>query len=92
MAKTNEAARGIFAPNPSRQDSKASTTNNIARSILETEAKQREAKTARLRALRLKMEAEAPPLPAKPAPKKRAAKAGAANTGAKATPKAKAKA
>ena len=65
MAKTNEAARGIFAPNPSRQDSKASTTNNIARSILETEAKQREAKTARLRELRLKAEADAPP----PAPK-----------------------
>jgi hypothetical protein len=89
MAKTNEAARGIFAPNPSRQDSKASTTNNIARSILETEAKQREAKTARLRALRLKMEAEAPPPPpkaAKAAPKKRATK-----PAAKATPKATAK-
>jgi hypothetical protein len=87
MAKTNEAVRGIFAPNPSRQDSKASTTNNIARSILETEAKQREAKTARLRALRLKMEAEAPPPPPKPAPKKRAAK-----PAAKAAPKVKAKA
>jgi hypothetical protein len=76
MAKTIEA-RGIFAPNPSRQDSKASTTNNVARSILDTEAKQREAKTARLRALRLKKEAEAPPPPpkaAKPAPKKRATK------------------
>ena len=72
MAKTIEA-RGIFAPNPSRQDSKATTTNSVARSILETEAKQREAKTARLRALRLKMEAEAPPpepKPAKPARKR----------------------
>jgi hypothetical protein len=77
MAKTIEA-RGVFAPNPSRQDSKAQTTNSVARSILETEAKQREAKTARLRALRLKMEAEAPPAPvkaAKPATKKRATKA-----------------
>jgi hypothetical protein len=76
MAKTIEA-RGIFAPNPSRQDSKATTTTNVARSILEAEVKQREAKTARLRAARLKMEAEAPPAPvkaAKPA-KKRAAKA-----------------
>jgi hypothetical protein len=76
MAKTIEA-RGIFAPNPSRQDSKATTTNSVARSILETEAKQREAKTARLRALRLKMEAEAPPpepKAAKPA-RKRATKA-----------------
>ena len=69
MAKTIET-RGIFAPNPSRQDSKASTTSNVARSILETEAKQREAKTARLRELRLKKEAEAvppPPKAAKPA-------------------------
>lgn len=82
MAKTIEA-RGVFAPNPSRQDSKAHTTNSVARSILETEVKQREAKTARLRALRLKMEAEAVPAPAKakvaktakPAAKKRATKA-----------------
>ena len=64
MAKTTEA-RGIFAPNPSRQDSKASTTTNVARAILETEVKQREAKTARLRELRLKKEAEARPPPPK---------------------------
>jgi len=64
MPKTIEA-RGVFAPTPSRQDSKANTTSTVARAILETEVKQREAKTARLRALRLKMEAEAPP----PAPK-----------------------
>ena len=98
MAKTIEA-RGIFAPNPSRQDSKANTTSSVARAILETEVKQREAKTARLRALRLKMEAETPPPPpkaAKPAPKKRATKATttppatAKKATAKATPKAKA--
>ena len=64
MAKTTEA-RGIFAPNPSRQDSKATTTSNVARAILETEVKQREAKTARLRELRLKKEAETVPPPAK---------------------------
>lgn len=64
MAKTIEQ-RGIFAPSPSKQDSKASTTSNVARAILDTETKQREAKTARLRALRLKMEAEAPPPPPK---------------------------
>lgn len=64
MAKSLEA-RGIFAPNPSRQDSKANTTTSVARSILEAETKQREAKTARLRELRLKMEAEAPPPPPK---------------------------
>lgn len=76
MAKTIEA-RGVFSPTPSRQDSKAQTTNSVARSILETEVRQREAKTARLRALRLKMEAEAQPAApkaAKPA-KKRATKA-----------------
>lgn len=76
MAKSI-AAPGVFSPTVSRQDSKANTTNVVARSILETEARQRDAKTARLRALRLKMEAEAPPpLPkaAKPA-KKRVAKA-----------------
>ena len=98
MAKTIEA-RGIFAPNPSRQDSKASTTSSVARAILETEVKQREAKTARLRALRLKKEAETPPPPpkaAKPAAKKRAVKATATppatakKATAKATPKAKA--
>ena len=96
MAKTIEA-RGIFAPNPSRQDSKASTTSSVARAILETEVKQREAKTARLRALRLKKEAETPPPPpkaVKPAPKKRATKATATPKAAtaKATPKKSAKA
>src|SRR5688572_6785356 len=97
MAKTIEA-RGIFAPTPSRQDSKASITNSVARSILETEAKQREAKTARLRALRLKKEAETPPPPpkaAKPAPRKRAIKAtakAAPRASAKVTAKAAAKA
>jgi hypothetical protein len=76
MPKTIEA-RGVFAPNPSRQDSKANTTTSVARAILETEVKQREAKTARLRELRLKKEAETaqePPKAAKPA-KKRVAKA-----------------
>jgi hypothetical protein len=73
MAKTI-AAPGVFSPPVSRQDSKANTTNIVARSILETEVKQREAKTARLRALRLKMEAEAaPPLPKAAKPAKRAA-------------------
>lgn len=76
MPKTIEA-RGVFAPTPSRQDSKANTTTSVARAILETEVKQREAKTARLRELRLKMEAETQPEPVKatkPA-KKRAVKA-----------------
>jgi hypothetical protein len=79
MAKSVEI-RGVFGPNPSRQDSKANTTTNVARSILDAETKQREAKTARLRELRLKKEAEAeaaapPKAAAKPARKKRAVKA-----------------
>jgi hypothetical protein len=64
VIKSNEA-RSVFAPSPSRQESKASTTNSIARGIMETETRHREAKTARLRAMRLKAEADAPP----PAPK-----------------------
>lgn len=77
MTRTT-AAQGVFAPNPSRLDSKAKTTDSVARSILESEAKEREAKTARLRALRLKKEAETPIEPPKAAArpaKKRAAKA-----------------
>lgn len=72
------AIGGVFAPNPSRQESKASTTTSVARGILETEAKQREAKTARLRAARLKAEAEAPPPEPKPAKPAKAKKAAAA--------------
>ncbi|MBL8577044.1 MAG: hypothetical protein JNK47_07450 [Mesorhizobium sp.] len=60
MANSTEAKR-IFAPAPSKQDSKANTTTSVARSILDAETKQREAKTARLRELRLKKEAEAAP-------------------------------
>ncbi|MEQ1944008.1 hypothetical protein ABMA32_16460 [Mesorhizobium sp. VNQ89] len=68
MASSTEARR-IFAPVPSKQDSKANTTTSVARSILDAETKQREAKTARLRELRLKQEAEAPPVEVKPAKK-----------------------
>ncbi len=60
MANSTEAKR-IFAPTPSKQDSKANTTTSVARSILDAETKQREAKTARLRELRLKQEAEGTP-------------------------------
>jgi hypothetical protein len=74
MPSSTEARR-IFAPVPSKQDSKASTTTSVARSILDAETKQREAKTARLRALRLKQEADAPPAEVKPAKKPTKAKA-----------------
>lgn len=63
--------QGLFAPNPSKQESKAQLTNSIAKSIVDAEATSREAKTARLRALRLKQETETPPQPAKAPAKKR---------------------
>ncbi len=73
MSNSTEARR-IFAPAPSKQDSKANTTTSVARSILDAETKQREAKTARLRELRLKKEADAPAAEAKPAKKPARAK------------------
>ena len=62
MAKQPEIPAGVFAPRPSRQESKADTTTSVARSILEAETKARDAKTAKLRALRLAREAEAEPV------------------------------
>ena len=68
MSKTM-AQVGVFKPN--KQELKAQTTDSAARAILDGEAAKREAKTARLRAARLKMEAEAPP--PEPVVKKKAA-------------------
>jgi hypothetical protein len=65
MAKRTEVPAGMFAPKASRQETKADATTTVARSILQAEAKARDAKTAKLRALRLAMEAEAPPAPPK---------------------------
>lgn len=62
---------GVLAPLPNRAESKANTTDAVFRSIVSAEAAAREAKTERLRQLRLKREAEAAP---EPAPKKRAAR------------------
>ena len=61
MAKQPEIPAGVFAPRPSRQESKADATTNVARSILAAESKARDAKTAKLRALRLAKEAVAEP-------------------------------
>lgn len=52
----------VFKPN--KQESKARTTDNAARAIIDQEAAAREAKTAKLRAARLAMEAEAESAPA----------------------------
>jgi hypothetical protein len=46
----------LFKPKPSKSESKADTTTNIARAILDDEATRREVKTAKLRAARLAME------------------------------------
>lgn len=72
MANRTEVPAGIFAPKPSRQESKADATTSVARSILQAEEKARDAKTAKLRALRLAREAEAAPVPDKPKGKGRA--------------------
>lgn len=53
---TNMAAISAFKP--SKQESKAQTTDAAARAISDAEAAKREAKTLRLRAARLKAEAE----------------------------------
>jgi hypothetical protein len=71
MAKRTEVPAGMFAPKPSRQETKADATTSVARSILQAETKARDAKTAKLRALRLAQEAQAEAAPAKPKAKAR---------------------
>lgn len=51
----------LFRPGVPKARTKADTTNSIARTIIETDAVTREAKTARLRQARLIMEAQQPP-------------------------------
>lgn len=51
---------GVFAPKATGAESKLQTTNSVVRTILDAEVKARDAKTARLRQLRLQREAEAP--------------------------------
>lgn len=58
-----------------RREARADETTVAARSILNAEASAREAKTARLRAARLKAEAETPVI-VTPAKRKRATKKG----------------
>jgi len=63
--------QGLFAPNLSRQESKAQITHSASKSIVDAEAMARDAKTARLKALRLKQEAETPAQLVKSPAKKR---------------------
>ena len=72
MAKKPEIPAGMYAPRPSRQESRADSTTSAARSILEAEVKARDAKTARLRALRLAQEAVAEPVEPKKRPARKA--------------------
>jgi len=70
MAKS-AAPAGIFTQKPSGSESKQQTTNSAARAILAAEVRARDAKTVRLRELRLQREADAPvDVPAAPKPKK----------------------
>ncbi len=46
-------AEGLFKPPESRSETKAATTNHAARAILAAEAATRDAKTKKLRTLRL---------------------------------------
>lgn len=54
-------ANAVFKPKPSRQEAKADSTARIAQAIIDGEAAARDAKTARLRALRLANEATSEP-------------------------------
>ena len=58
MAKT-EAPAGLFVAKASGAESRHHTTNVAARAIMAAETREREAKTARLKALRMPKEAEA---------------------------------
>lgn len=61
--------QNLFRPARSKAESKADTTNNAARAIIDDEAARREAKTAKLRQARLEQEAAAE-TEAKPAARK----------------------
>lgn len=70
MSETS-AMETFIKPKRTSPDSKAETTTRIAREMLDAEATRREAKTARLRAARLAMEAKAASETPEPAPKKK---------------------
>jgi hypothetical protein len=61
----------LFKPKSSKAETKADITNDAARAIIGDEAARREAKTAKLRQMRLDQEAAAAaiPAPVKPARK-----------------------
>jgi hypothetical protein len=55
----------VFQPKPSKQETKADATTRAAQGIITSEVSARKAKTERLRAARLALEAAAEPAPAK---------------------------
>jgi len=56
----------LFKPRGTSAETKAATTDKAFRDIVETEARMREAKTARLREARLARDAQQPPAPEQP--------------------------
>jgi hypothetical protein len=62
---------GLFKPVPSRTEAKTDTTSRVARQIQDLEARERAAKTERLRAARLAQEADRPAVPSKKTTQKR---------------------
>ena len=67
------AENAPLKPKPSKAETKADITNNVARAIIGAEIERRDAKTARLRLARLEAEAKLSVIPA-PAKKPRRAK------------------
>ena len=65
----------LFKPVPSRTEAKTDTTSRVARQIQDLEAKERAAKTERLRAARLAQEADAPAAPSRKVIQRRRKKA-----------------
>ncbi|AWC21553.1 MULTISPECIES: hypothetical protein [Aminobacter] len=63
----------LFVPSQNKAEAKGDMTTRVAHSILHAEVIAREAKTARLRAARLAIEATQEPAPAKPARRKKPA-------------------
>ena len=56
----------VFQPRSSKQEAKADVTTRVSREIMDSETAAREAKTERLRAARLVLEATANPVAEKP--------------------------
>ena len=70
----NQLSDAVFKPTQSKPETKADTTQKVARAIIDAEANAREAKTLKLREARLKWIAEQPEVVVTPKVRKTAAK------------------